>query len=73
MKWPLKPARPDKVTPARSPAVQAVLDAWRGKDWLWCGEEEMAALAVDACRSVRNAGEILPLREVPGEPGALTG
>jgi len=53
--------------------VQAVLDAWRGKDWLWCGEEEMAALAVDACRSVRNAGEILPLREVPGEPGALTG
>jgi hypothetical protein len=28
-----------------------VLEAWQGTDWLWHGEQEMARLAVEACRT----------------------
>lgn len=63
----LRPAGPDTRIPASKPeAVQAVLKAWRGMDWFWCGEEEMAALAVEACRECwqDNAGS-------DGDPGRI--
>jgi len=51
MKRSLRLAPRETVPPLQLHAVRAVLDAWQGKDWLWCGDEEMARLAVNACRT----------------------
>ena len=51
MRRTLRLAPTEKLPPLELHAVQAVLDAWKGRDWLWCGDEEMAQLAVSACRT----------------------
>jgi hypothetical protein len=72
MKRSLRLAPSHKVPPLEPRAVRAVLDAWQGKDWLWCGEEELARLAVEACRvAFEEYDEMLGVRTegIPQETG----
>ena len=48
----LRIAPTEQLPPLELRAVQAVLRSWRGKDWLWHGDDEMARFAVEACRNV---------------------
>lgn len=48
----LRLAPTEQLRPLELRAVQAVLRSWRGKDWLWHGDNEMARFAVEACRTV---------------------
>jgi hypothetical protein len=64
-------ASSDKVPAMQPGAVRAVLDAWQGRDWFLYGEEEMARLAVEACRRAFERHETTILRMVgDGDPPA---
>ncbi len=51
----LRLAPVEQLPPLELRAVEAVLRSWRGKDWLWHGDDEMARFAVEACRTVFEA------------------
>lgn len=62
MKRSLRLAPPEHLPPVQLRAVQAVLEAWRGRDWLWHGDQEMARLAVEACRTAfENSRQLLDI------------